>query len=87
MSQPLRPWDGSEEAPEEAPPGYLYGAAMACGLILALGGRALLGHYKDRPYLAEADPWLYGLAQTLPWLGWVLVVLAVGLWVRSLRKV
>lgn len=95
----LKPWEGPEDA--EIPPfdelragsepkgGYLLGAGVLAGLVIAIGSQAILGHFGQRPDLAAADPLMAGLLAWARWGGWILAVgCGVGLFVsaRAVRK-
>lgn len=85
--EPLKPWSGDTgpEAADEGSYGYLWMAGIVCGLILALGAQALLGHFAERPELAQADPLMVGLIHGGRWVGWALVLASLLLWLRLLR--
>jgi hypothetical protein len=70
----LKPWNGPEDAaPEdEGSAGYLLMAGIVCGLIIAIGSQALLGHFVERPELAQADPLMVQVIGVARWVGWVL---------------
>lgn len=85
MSEPLQPWSGPDaDAPDEGSSGYLLMAGVVCGLIIAVGSHALVGHFAQRPELAAADPLMVGVIGAARWLGGVLALVSLGAWVRQL---
>lgn len=86
--QPLKPWTGETEAeaPDTGSAAYLWIAGILCGVILAVGSRALLGHFAERPSLAAADP---SLVRWIGWAqagGWGLAGLSLGGWIWALLR-
>lgn len=86
MNEPLKPWqsDLEPESPDTGSGAYLWMAGIACGLIIAVGAQALLGHFAQRPELAQADPDLVRWIGWARWGGWGLVALSGLGWVRAL---
>jgi hypothetical protein len=87
--EPLKPWSGDaapEDAPDEESHAYLWMAGILCGLILAIGAQALLGHFAERPELAQSDPLVVGLIHGARWVGWTLVGASLVLWLRLLTR-
>ena len=68
------PSDTALPSPDEPMSGYLLMAGVICGLIIAVGCRALLGHFAQRPELAQADPLMTTVITVGQWVGWALIL-------------
>jgi hypothetical protein len=88
VSEPLKPWEGPEDAaPEDEPQsGYLLMAGVLCGLIIAIGSQALKGHFAQRPELAAADPLMVQAIGGAFWLGWGLAGACLAAWLWQLSR-
>lgn len=87
MNEPLQPWSGPDsETPDEGSSGYLLMAGVVCGLIIAIGSHALVGHFASRPELAAADPLMVTVIGGARWLGGLLAVLSLGAWLWQLAQ-
>jgi hypothetical protein len=73
-NEPLQPWNGPDDTTQgdEGSAAYLLMAGIVCGLIIAIGSQALLGHFAERPELAQADPLMAQVIGVARWVGWVL---------------
>jgi len=84
----LQPWTGPDDAaPEdEGASGYLVMAGIVCGLIIAIGSQALLGHFAQRPELAQADPLMVTVIFFARWMGWGLAGASLVAWLWTLNS-
>lgn len=88
-NEPLQPWSGPDDAetPDEGGNGYLLMAGVVCGLIIAIGSQALLGHFAQRPELAASDPLMVQVIGAGRWLGWGLAAFSAGVWAWRLAQI
>jgi hypothetical protein len=84
----LKPWEGSDDAAseEEGSSGYLLMAGIGCGLIIAIGAHALMGHFAERPELAQADPLMVQVISASRAIGAGLALLSLGGWLYKLAR-
>jgi hypothetical protein len=84
----LKPWEGPDDAAseEEGSSGYLLMAGIGCGLIIAIGAHALVGHFAERPELAQADPLMVKVISVARATGAGLAIGSLAGWLAKLAR-